>query len=73
MKKGDFIVLVAPYNKAHDWPDTGIIIAEQYNSSRHSYDVFPEHDPFTLDVLWNDGIITRSVDDSWLKKYYFVP
>ena len=76
MRKGDFIMLIVACNKAHCWPATGIIIGERSLptlNSAHSYDMFPEHDPFALDILWNDGVVTRGVDGSWLERYYFVP
>lgn len=76
MRKGDFIVLIFAYEKVHSWPDTGIIVGERslptLNSVK-SYDMFPDHDPFSLDILWNDGVVTRGVDGSWLERYYFVP
>ena len=73
MRRGDFITLIVPENKEHTWPDTGVIIGERHLPSWNAADRFPEPDPFTLDVLWNDGVITRGVDGSWLARFYFVP
>jgi hypothetical protein len=73
MKRGDFIVIIEPRNVTHTWPYTGIIIDEHHLPSYLLPERFPEPDPFTFDILWDDGVITRGVDGWWLARHYFVP